>query len=448
MIFETIVLQNPQAIALKDTVNAVSYGALMPEIVRRAAMLADAGALGLAGDNSVEWILWDLAALHAGVPCVPLPPFFTPAQIQHAIQSAGITHLLTAEGRIVPTGAAPVSLPSGTAKVTFTSGTTGTPKGVCLPQKAMENVAGSLSFLLGGMFSGVHACALPLAVLLENVAGVYAGLMAGRTIHIAPLGRFGAQYERLHAYLDDSHAASVILVPELLKALIAQTQVKGRLKSLRFAAVGGAKVEASLIETARALDLPVYEGYGLSECASVVSLNLPGYDKPGTAGRLLPHVKAGVQNGEIIIRQPGFLGYVGSAAPQDYATGDLGQIDADGYVTIAGRKKNVLITSYGRNVSPEWVEAMLLAQPAVAQAFVYGDAQPHLSALIVPAGADADIPSAVLEANAHLPDYARVADWRAVSPFTRENGLLTGNGRMRRDAILNSHHKEKSHEFL
>lgn len=448
MLFERIQNHDPDKIALRDETRALSYGDLEREIQTRTEALYGVSVLGLALDNSADWILWDLAALKAEVPCVPVPPFFTKDQVFHSLQSAGVSHLLSPEGlRDTGTGREGV-LPTGTVKVTFTSGTTGTPKGVCLPKSAMENVAGSIVKVLGDEFVGAHACVLPLAVLLENVAGIYAGLMAGCTIHLSALQDFGKNYENVHEILKGTEASSAILVPEILRTLMAQIAVHGSLPDLKFIAVGGSKVDPMLLLNARKMGLPVYEGYGLSECASVVSLNTPKCDKPGTVGKLLPHVKARIIGGEIQIKEPGFLGYIGEAAPPVFNTGDLGQLNDDGFLSVTGRKKNVLITSYGRNVSPEWVESVLLTQSAIAQVIVYGDAQPSLSALIVPSSPQADIQSAIDTANQSLPNYAQIKDFQIVPPFTLQNGTLTGTSRPRRDQILTLYKKEKSHEFL
>lgn len=452
MSFELIKKHDPDKIALRDETRVLSYGDLEREIQTRIGALYGVSILGIALDNSVDWVLWDLAALKAEIPCVPVPPFFTKDQVSHLLHSAGVSHLLSPEGlRDTGTGRARV-LPMGTAKVTFTSGTTGTPKGVCLPKSAMENVAGSIVGVLGDEFVGTHACILPLAVLLENVAGVYTGLMAGGTIHLNSLKTFGQNYENVHEVLKNTEASSVILVPEILRTLMAQVAVYGPLPHLKFIAVGGSKVDPALVLKARTMGLPVYEGYGLSECASVVSLNTPQHDKPGSVGKLLPHIKARIIDGEIQIKDPGFLGYVGKIAPYVFNTGDLGQLDDDGFLSVTGRKKNILITSYGRNVSPEWVEAALLAQPALAQAIVYGDAQPSLSAFVVPSSLDANIEAAIQAANKTLPDYAQIKVFQIVPPFTVQNSTLTGTGRPRRDQILTlytqNNEKEKSHEFL
>src|SRR5690606_7911494 len=107
---------------------------------------------------------------------------------------------------------------------------------------------------------------------------------------------------------------------------------------------------------------------------------------------------------------------------------------------VTGRRKNVFITAFGRNVSPEWVESELLSHPALAQAVVWGEAQADNVAVLVPRRGDLDdaaLVRALAEVNADLPDYARIARFvRAPLPFSAANGLLTGNGRPRREAIL------------
>ena len=104
------------------------------------------------------------------------------------------------------------------------------------------------------------------------------------------------------------------------------------------------------------------------------------------------------------------------------------------------------MTSYGRNVSPEWPESLLLESPVLAQAAVFGEGCPHLVAVLVAASrqtSDAELESAVARANARLPDYARIGQWiRAREPFTAQNGLATGNGRVRRDAIQACYDRE------
>jgi long-subunit acyl-CoA synthetase (AMP-forming) len=171
---------------------------------------------------------------------------------------------------------------------------------------------------------------------------------------------------------------------------------------------------------------------------------VPGADLPGSVGRALPHTEVRIgDDGEILVSRAGFLGYLGADKkvwrPTWLPTGDLGRLDAAGFLHIEGRRKHLLITSFGRNVAPEWPEAELLAGTAIGQAAVFGDARPRLCAVVVPrtpAVADAAIEADVRSANRRLPDYAQVTFClRADEPFRAETGLATTNGRIRRDAV-------------
>lgn len=450
----------PNGIALTDGKNALTYGMLEKEILDKSRLLQsqDCKRLGIAGDNSMAWIIWDIAAQHAEIPCVPLPPFFTIAQTTHATHTAGLTHIANdTELQVIQTQESPAALPADTAKITFTSGSTGTPKGVCLTQQGMEDVAQSIAQALGASYAVLHFCALPLSVLLENVAGVYTALMMGATVHVASLAHIGMQnpfapnFVTFAAAISASKATSIILVPELLRGLMAAVARDSiKLPHLKFIAVGGAKVAPELLEKAHALGLPVYEGYGLSECASVVSINTPMTSQTGSAGKLLPHIKAHILDGEIVIKNTSFAGYLGENTPPstEWHTGDLGGIDQEGFITLHGRKKNVIITGYGRNISPEWIESRLLAQPEIAQAVVYGDGAAQIGALVVPTQKDISIEKAIARVNAGLPEYAQIGSFDIVTPFTSSNKLLTGNGRIVRHAILNTYGKDKTMTFF
>ena len=425
-------------------------------------------------DNSPAWVVVDLAASVAGVVHVPLPVFFTPQQIAHALQAAGVDTLLTSPALaaqwpqvarqecevagqslvLVTLPGYAVPMPPCTSKVTFTSGSTGAPKGVCLHEKAMRRAAWGLVAALEPLDIRRHLCVLPLSVLLENLAGVLAPLARGATVVVPPLAEVGVAGSSgfdpavFQAALQRRAPDSVILLPQMLRAWtgwLQHTQQRAP-SSLRMVAVGGAAVGERLIRAARERGIPAYEGYGLSEGGSVQALNLPGADRPGSAGKPLPHARARVAaDGEIEISGTLMAGYLGDPKPVPpwWPTGDLGSIDADGFVHVRGRKKNVLITGFGRNVAPEWVETALRGEPLLAQATVFGDGQPALSAVLwplTPLLPDAEIESAVQAANATLPDYARVARWvRARAPFHAQSGLATANGRPQREAILAMH---------
>ncbi len=434
------------------------------------------GKLATLVDNSAAWVVLDRACVRAGLVHVPLPAFFTLDQVQHALDMAGVGSLVTEAGaqgvdgdslsiagrtlRLARHEPVAVALPPGTAKITFTSGTTGTPKGVCLSESAMQRVAQGLAERLGPLGITRHLCALPLPVLLENIAGLLAPLAVGATCVLRPLRELGligssqfdpAVFDRC-VRLHEPH--SLVLLPQMLRAWAGWLQATRQAApaSLRFVAVGGAAVGPKLLAMARAVGLPAYEGYGLSEAASVQTLNLPGADRPGSVGRPLPHAQVRIsETGEVEVAGSIHLGYVGGP-PLDsawIATGDLGSIDCGGYLHLTGRRKHVLITGFGRNVSPEWVETALRDEPSVLQAVVFGDGEAHLWAVlwpIDPRADDAALDRAVAAANATLPDYARVGRWvRGEGAFDAASGHATANGRPRRDAIERRHRAHLPH---
>lgn len=463
---ERFAAEDPDRPALLGA-NPLTYGQLANAVTEAALTLAQLvpgdGPVAIAIDNGTAWVVADLALIRLARPALPLPPFFTPDQRAHAIADAGAAAIIAPAGpgepmtlggetaSLVLTGAGARDLHSGTAKITYTSGSTGTPKGVCLSLAQMEAVASALVEVLGVESAGVHLPVLPLGVLLENIAGLYATLLAGGAYHAASLAEVGMgrpfqpDFAALAQKIATTRATSLILVPELLRGLLAAKQMLNlRLADLSLVAVGGAKIDPSLQTMARAVGLPVYEGYGLTECASVVALNTPAADRQGTVGRVLPHLDVSIDpDGEVVVNSATFLGYVGQPAQcAPVRTGDLGELDPDGFLRITGRRKALIINAFGRNISPEWVESALLARPEIGQAIVYGEGAASLGALIVPTGAAVTpeaLARAVETANAGLPEYARVARWNAVRPFDPARGELTGNGRPRREVLLQTH---------
>lgn len=453
--------ERPSRIALEAGNRRISFAELPAEVEARRQRLTAAGAkrVALALDNGIDWALWDLALLRDGRVAVPVPAFFSAAQRRHLAETAGLDAWIGPGGEAhgfaasldpaIATRrvASPPALHPGTTRITFTSGTSGSPKGVCLDAAVPLTVAESLATVVEPLGIERHLAMLPLSTLLENIGGLYVPLWLGATAclpGVAALGWRGASGfdpHRALATLDACRPHSLILVPQLLQALVAARPKAP--ECLSFVAVGGARVADTLLARARRGGWPVFEGYGLSECASVVCLNRPGEPARGV-GRPLPHAEVHLANdGEVQVRGATMLGYLGEPAPSSawHATGDLGRCDGDALM-LAGRRREVFITAYGRNVDPQWVEGELCARPAIAQALVHGEALPANRALLVPASAEVDdaaLAAAVAEANAGLPDYARVHEWRRSAPFTPDNHQLTANGRLRRAAILADH---------
>ncbi len=460
-------------LALVDAKESLTYAELLKSVAQQAEELTrlSAKVVAFQADNSVAWAVLDLACQAADIVALPLPEFFTAAQTQHCLRASGADLLLHAGDAssveesldLCQFGAEPLAfaqpwhawrlatvearsdaLPPHTQKITFTSGSTGDPKGVCISTEQQWLVAESLADRIG-VKAPKHFSMLPLATLLENIAGIYTPLLSGGTVYFASSaerglsGSSGLNLPALLQCLKVHKPDTLILIPQLLAALVAACEHGWEPPTMRFVAVGGARVSETLLLHARNLGLPVYEGYGLSECASVVSLNTPEYDKPGSAGKPLDHCEVVIDQGEIKVLGASYLGYLGQ--PETWqqgavATGDLGYMDEDGFVQIAGRKKNVLISSFGRNVSPEWVESALCAKPLFSQCVVLGDAKPYLMALVgLPAGISPGVVNQWLEqANAALPDYAQVKAWVALSPSVWRQ-CMTANGRPRRKLI-------------
>ena len=475
MLFDQLRQLPAEHVVLRDGNEALTRAAFERRINDAADLLKNAKVqrLGLHADNSISWVVFDLACRSLNIVCVPLPLFFTPAQLLHVCSSCGLDAVLTPQPEpfiarfearhknidgaltlLCRSEAAPAQLPATTGKVTFTSGSTGTPKGVCLSWTQQEQQARVLADAVG--ITGTrHLCVLPLGTLLENIAGVYAPLLAGGEVVVRSLAELGFQGSRLASIpqflqtLSAVQPQTLILIPQLLHLLVQAVKGGWTPPKLKFIAVGGSRVSPVLIEEARKLGLPVYEGYGLSECASVVSLNTPAHDRPGSSGKVLPHVQVKVHDGEFLVSGNAMLGYVGDPVSWNLpaiGTGDIGNVDADGFLHIHGRSKNLLISSYGRNVAPEWVESELLASPLFADAVVYGDAQPYCVALISsrdPNASDAMIQAMINAANSRLPDYAQVKRWhRLAAPLATNPQWVTPNGRPRRDAIAKAFAQE------
>ena len=473
--------EQPDSPALVGNPHALTYRELAAAIEQLSVQLRaiPAKAIALALDNSPLWAALDLAGLNIGRPVIPLPFFFSAEQIAHSIRDAGIDCILTdqpeqyhkifaAAGIEIDTVLAHTldsqtfseirlrniaikTLPAGTIKVTYTSGTTGHPKGVCLSADTLRQVASSLLVATHGKPDDHHVSVLPLSTLLENLAGIYVPLLAGATCHLLPLaeaglsGSTGLDVKKMLAALIRCRATTTILTPQLLHAMVAAIEAGHPVpQQLRFVAVGGAPVAMRLLQRAETLGIPIFEGYGLSECTSVVALNTESERCVGSVGKPLAHAQVRfAEDGEILVAGATLLGYTGEALVQPgefWPTGDIGHLDEQGFLHLTGRKKNIFITSFGRNVSPEWVERELTLHPAIAQAAVFGEARPWNVAVIVPRGNTPEaidaVYHAVAEANSVLPDYAQVKCWLpAQAPFLPQNGQLTANGRLKHGEI-------------
>ncbi|MEO7108875.1 MAG: long-chain fatty acid--CoA ligase, partial [Polyangiaceae bacterium] len=329
--------------------------------------------------------------------------------------------------------------PKGLAVLIYTSGTTGPPKGVMLSHSALTFTA---DFAKKVGDTGVHDCSLsylPLSHIAEQVFTIHAPITAGSSVYFAealekvpenlkeiqPTVFFGVPriWEKFHAGISGKMAgakgAKKLLVewarrvgsrvtdlrnkgrhPQGLLAIeyeIAKRLVFDKLKPAiglgraRLCVTGAAPIAKEVLEFFGSLDVTILEVYGQSEDCGPTSFNLPGQAKFGTVGPAVEGIDVKIaEDGEILIRGPNvFLGYYKEPEATAEAlidgwlhSGDLGAFDADGFLSITGRKKEIIITAGGKNIAPKNIEGALKNHRLVSEAVVIGDRRKFLSVLL------------------------------------------------------------------
>jgi long-subunit acyl-CoA synthetase (AMP-forming) len=193
----------------------------------------------------------------------------------------------------------------------------------------------------------------------------------------------------------------------------------------------------------------VLEGYGLTECTTACSVNLPERYRFGTVGPMLPGFESRLaEDGELLVRSTTvFAGYYrdedATRAVLDdkgwLSTGDIARIDEDGFLTITDRKKDILVTAGGKNVAPQNLENALKMNPVISQALVVGDKRPYVAALITlvegadPDTARMDVERGVEEVNSELSRYEQIKRYSILPrDFTAEAGEVTPTLKLRR----------------
>jgi len=326
--------------------------------------------------------------------------------------------------------------------IIYTSGTTGEPKGAMLTHGNLtSNITGALQIVEANE-NDTFLSFLPLSHGFERMAGHFLATGSGACISYAEsidtvaenmlevhptlmvaVPRF---YEKVYARVIDSISTSSKISQKIFwwainvgkKAVfvksenrntgaildnqlkIAQKLVFSKLYekiggNLRFFVSGGAPLSKEIAQFFQAAGIPILEGYGLTETSPVISVNPLSKCKVGTVGPKLPNIEVKIaSDGEILTRGPHvMLGYYkDEAATRDvldpdgwFHTGDIGMIDEDSYITITDRKKNILVTSGGKNVAPQPVENALVTSKWIEQIVVIGDRRKFVSALVVPA---------------------------------------------------------------
>jgi len=193
--------------------------------------------------------------------------------------------------------------------------------------------------------------------------------------------------------------------------------------------------------------MPIVEGYGLSETSPIITMNTPKAYKLGTVGRAIPGLELRIaEDGEILVRGPSVMkGYWNrpeeTAAALDggwFHTGDIGEIDADGFLRITDRKKDLIVTSGGKKIAPQPIQNALKKSPRILEAIVVGDGRKYATALIVPAnGTSREAIAADVDAvNKELASYETIKRFELIAnDLTVENGSLSQKMEVKRKVV-------------
>ena len=318
----------------------------------------------------------------------------------------------------------------------YTSGTTGTPKAVMLTQRNLAFIAERAPELLP-VGPGDHLVSyLPLSHIAEQVTSFLLSMISGATVHFVagleglpqalqearPQVFFGVPrvWEKIQAGIEAKAATARPLQRRFLawarrqglaageadqqgrprpwaqalaeRAVFAGVRRRLGLDRARFLAVSAAPIARETLDFFQSLGMAIMEIYGMSECTGPTTVSRPGHYRLGRAGVALPGTELRTaEDGEILMRGPHvFAGYARDQAATDEAldrdgwlhSGDLGVIDSEGFLRVTDRKKELLITSGGKNIAPQYLEGRLRQIPAVSQAVTVGDGRPYVVALL------------------------------------------------------------------
>jgi long-chain acyl-CoA synthetase len=329
--------------------------------------------------------------------------------------------------------------PRDLAALIYTSGTTGPPKGVMLSHANLAWTARNNAEVCGGSPTDTVLSYLPFSHIAEQIVSLHGPVTTGGAVYFAeslekvpenlkqvrPTIFFAVPriWEKFHAAItakareaeggrkrildwamsvgrrvNDRRTRGLrvplrLRVQHRLAARLVYSKMKEAigLDRARLCVTGAAPIAREVLEFFAAIDLEVLEGYGMSENTGSTSLNRPGRNRPGSVGPAMPGVQVRIaDDGEILVRGPNvFLGYFKDPAGTAEAlvdgwlkTGDLGAVDAAGFVAITGRKKEIIITAGGKNVAPNNIEAALKNHPLVGEAVVIGDRRKFLTILV------------------------------------------------------------------
>lgn len=272
--------------------------------------------------------------------------------------------------------------PDDLCTILFTSGTTGKSKGVMLTHRNLADNATSLDLRIPA--GTVTLTLLPInhvyCLTMDIIKGIYIGVVSCINDSIMRVARNLKLFQpelvlMVPLVIESIYKKLRDVDPNIPKALVAQEVFGGRLHTI---CSGGAYLDPDYVKKFAEFGITVLQGYGMSECAPVISTNLPWDNRIGSVGKLLPNCEAKVVDGELWVRGTSvMMGYYHMPEETKEAledgwlkTGDLGHLDEDGYVYLTGRKKNLIILANGENVSPEELENELARHDLVKEILV------------------------------------------------------------------------------
>ena len=379
--------------------------------------------------------------------------------------------------------------PEDLATLIYTSGTTGPPKAAMLTHKNLMHAAATAVRVGGTSAEDVGVSYLPLSHIAEQVISIHAPTVAGGPVWFCdelervgevlrqarPTIFFGVPrvWEKMQARIEETVRSAPPLRRRLFqwargsrgrlsdRLVLSKVRAALGLERARLCVTGAAKMPRPTLDFFESIGLPLLDMWGMTESTAMGTANLPGARKPGTVGRADPSVEIRIApDGEILTRGPHvFKGYYKDPAATREAidpdgflhTGDVGELDKDGYLRITDRKKELLITSGGKNVSPQNIEGLLGRIRGVSQAVVVGDGRKHLGALIVPElprqASDPDFLAYLgreIEAiNGQLASFESIKKFRVLAgSFSVESGELTPTLKLKRRVVSEKYARE------
>ena len=301
--------------------------------------------------------------------------------------------------------------PDDTSSLIYTSGTTGNPKGVELSHKNWTFQLDSILTVMQFNQGELYVSWLPLAHVFGQLVDNHYWIRRGLHMHVVdgPLNTVDYAkevqphlfisvpriYEKIFSNLKAAIDSKLILkiglhVPGLSGVLKGKLREAAGFGDLRFAISGAAPINPDIITLFHRLDIPLYEGYGMTENTAGATLNYDGNNKVGSVGRAIPNTQVKIgEDGEVLLKGDHVMkGYYNNdqATAETIIdgwlyTGDVGEIDSDGFLSITGRKKEIYISSAGKNIAPLVIEETMKSIPVISQCFLVGDSRKYCSAL-------------------------------------------------------------------